>query len=382
MPADFPVPFNDRRISLSPSAGTTELDFDFPIYDDGDLEVVRTRSGTSTTLTLTTHYTVAINADQEADPGGTVTLVSSSLASDVYVISGETVVERTTDFAQRGPWPAADINEEFDRIIFMIQEMLRDTSTFVIRVDDAATWTIGEVEGTPTASQFLRRNGANTGWEFATVTDDGSVVSASTAQEGIIEIATDVEAQGKSANNKALVPSNLAELGASTTQAGLTEHATDAEFIAKTATDKALVPSNLAARECFSVHKNGSNQTVNSATATTVTWSTELFDVGSKFASNAWTPSAGKAVITCVLTYTSTNGVDNEDLYVSLYKNGVNFQQALNGRNGTGNGCVFATWIVDPNGTDAWTVIAYKAGAGNGAVDGAATNSYFSGFLL
>jgi hypothetical protein len=74
------------------------------------------------------------------------------------------------------------------------------------------------------------------------------VVSASTTVAGLLEIATDAEAQAKTATDKALVPSNLAAIGSSTTFAGLIEIATDAEAVAVTATDKALVPSNFSGK--------------------------------------------------------------------------------------------------------------------------------------
>lgn len=188
---DIPVPFNDRRVSYTAAGGETSFVTDFPIQAQTDLSVARTRTGSTTTLTLTTDYTVSI-----ADATGiaTITPVAAVLAADIWVLSGDTVIERTTDFQQRGPWLAQDINDEFDRIVMMLQEFSRDESGFVIRVNEAATWVIGTVDGTPTANQFLRRNSANTGWEFATVVTGGSVVSATETQEGIREISTTLEA--------------------------------------------------------------------------------------------------------------------------------------------------------------------------------------------
>lgn len=206
MPADFPVPFNDRLVSLSPGAGTTALNFDFPIYENTGISVIRIRSGTVTTLTLTTHYTVAINADQEASPGGTVTLLTASIASDQYILVGATTIERTSDFAQRGPWNAEDINEQFDRIILMLQEMKRVGLAW----DVQTTATIGAVPYDIAANQFIRRNSGNTDWEAVTVATSGTtVVSANETTEGIIEVATDAEAQALTLTNRAIVPGNL-----------------------------------------------------------------------------------------------------------------------------------------------------------------------------
>lgn len=137
-------------------------------------------------------------------------------------------------------------------------------------------------------------------------------------------------------------------------------------------------------KACFSAHKNGAAQgSITSATEILVTWPTEEFDVGSYFASNAWTPPAGKALLMCSLQYSNTNGVDNESLFLSLYKNGVNFKQVNVIREpATGAPFVFGSWIVDTNGTDAWTITAFKGGAGAGSLDGTVVNTYFMGHLL
>lgn len=76
----------------------------------------------------------------------------------------------------------------------------------------------------------------------------GTINNATTAASGVVELATDAEAQGKADTSRALTPSNLAALGASTTFAGLVELATDAETQTGTDTARAITPSNLSAR--------------------------------------------------------------------------------------------------------------------------------------
>ena len=91
---------------------------------------------------------------------------------------------------------------------------------------------------------------------------DNTDAPASETVAGVIEIATDLEAQGASATDKALVPSNLSNINVSTftndsnyltsvasaseTVAGVIEIATDLEAQGASGTDKALVPSNLS----------------------------------------------------------------------------------------------------------------------------------------
>lgn len=120
---EIPVPFNDRLISYTAVGGETTYATDFPIQDDGDLTVTLTRAGITSTLTITTDYSVSI---ADATQIATITLVSAAVAADIYRLVGNTVIERVTDFQQRGGWQADQINEEFDRLTMIQQEMQRD----------------------------------------------------------------------------------------------------------------------------------------------------------------------------------------------------------------------------------------------------------------
>lgn len=58
---------------------STVFAFSFKVFSAADLYVVKAvavATGAETVLTLTTDYTVSLNADQNNSPGGTVTLTS------------------------------------------------------------------------------------------------------------------------------------------------------------------------------------------------------------------------------------------------------------------------------------------------------------------
>ena len=57
---------------------STVFAFSFKVFSASDLYVVKAvaATGAETVLTLTTDYTVSLNADQNNSPGGTVTLTS------------------------------------------------------------------------------------------------------------------------------------------------------------------------------------------------------------------------------------------------------------------------------------------------------------------
>ena len=71
--------------------------------------------------------------------------------------------------------------------------------------------------------------------------------AASATATGVVELATDAEAQAKSDTGRALVPANLAALAASETFAGLVERATQAEAETGTDTTRYTTPATVKA---------------------------------------------------------------------------------------------------------------------------------------
>jgi hypothetical protein len=72
----------------------------------GDVAVYKN----ATLLTLTTDYTVTINANGT----GSVTLLVAATAADTIVILGARDIERTTDFVTAGDLRAESLNEQLD----------------------------------------------------------------------------------------------------------------------------------------------------------------------------------------------------------------------------------------------------------------------------
>ena len=216
-----------------------------------------------------------------------------------------------------------------------------------------------------------------------------SLASASTTVEGIIELATNAETATGTDTTRAVTPDDLkyyfTNVPATTSVKGSAELATDAEFVAQTDTVRAITASNFAARPSFHAHKNGTNQTgIVTNTETKVTWSTELFDVGSYFASSKWTPPAGKVFVSATVWFSNSNLVDGSKIYCVLYKNGSAYKYGTQDIVGYGNtGTSSAVTVVDTaNGTDYYEVYALADGSGNKTVNGATTVTYFQGFLI
>jgi hypothetical protein len=104
-----------RRVQFTGNTGTGPYAFTFNILVDGDIAVFK---GT-TELTLTTDYTVSINANGT----GSVTLTVALIASDVLTIIGGRELSRTTDFVTAGDLLASSLNEQLDSNVIMTQQL-------------------------------------------------------------------------------------------------------------------------------------------------------------------------------------------------------------------------------------------------------------------
>lgn len=144
-----------------------------------------------------------------------------------------------------------------------------------------------------------------------------------------------------------------------TTIAGLTA-TTDSFMQAKAgawaARTIAQVQSDLGitAKVYFRAGKSG-NQTATGAAATAITFDTENFDVGSKFASNVWTPPAGPVLLHAALKMNGTNLAASSQR-LELHKNGsvmkrLDFQPLI------ATACEWDCTTIDvANGTDTYGV--------------------------
>jgi hypothetical protein len=113
------VPVNDRFVKVSPSAGTTVIDTDYPVIAAADVEVWRQRAAVVSKLTLSTDYTMSLLGNQL---GARVTLSAASLAGDVYVVTGARSTSRITSFIE-GQFRSGDINDELTSVLILLQEL-------------------------------------------------------------------------------------------------------------------------------------------------------------------------------------------------------------------------------------------------------------------
>lgn len=115
----------------------TSFPFDFKIFADSDLRVVLRDALTAEyLLTLDVDYSVSMNPDQNADPGGTITypLSGSPLATgERLTVTTDLELSQQTVFTNLGKFFPATVEDTFDRITMLLRQIQAE-SVRAIRV--------------------------------------------------------------------------------------------------------------------------------------------------------------------------------------------------------------------------------------------------------
>ena len=109
----IPISNVTRRVVYAAS-GTGPYAFTFEILVNTDIAVYKD----DTLLTLTTDYTVTINANGT----GSITLVASPTGATQIAIVGNRTIQRTTDFVTGGDFFANTVNDELDQQTIFVQQ--------------------------------------------------------------------------------------------------------------------------------------------------------------------------------------------------------------------------------------------------------------------
>jgi len=98
------------------------------VFAAADLNVVRlnTSTGVETSLVLGSDYTVALNGNQNTNPGGTVNLTVAASASSTVTITSDIANLQPTDLTNQGGFYPEVITDSLDRATIQIQQMSED----------------------------------------------------------------------------------------------------------------------------------------------------------------------------------------------------------------------------------------------------------------
>lgn len=123
---------------------TTSFPFTFKVFNTGDIAVVRTMpSGLEETLVLDSDYSVTLNGDQDANPGGTITYPISGdpLPADWRLTAvGDLDNLQPTDITNGGGFYPQVIENALDRVTMLLQQLDEEIDrTIRIAVSDDTT---------------------------------------------------------------------------------------------------------------------------------------------------------------------------------------------------------------------------------------------------
>jgi hypothetical protein len=148
----------------------------------------------------------------------------------------------------------------------------------------------------------------------------------------------------------------------------------------------AFVQGEFAARVAlgayFSAHNNGTAQSIPTGAFTQVTLGTEAYDAGNKFASNAWTPPAGRLVTMKGAVAIATTA--SAAIYtVAVFKNGAEYKRGtMYTSNQVGTQVVTVDCDDVPNGTDVYDMRIFQNTGAAQNTNGSSTLTWFQGYTV
>ena len=232
------------RIQYTATSSQTTFSVPFEFFNNADLVVVKTASGTDTTLSYNaspssaTQYSVT---GAGTSGGGSITLGGGATAGHVYTIYRDLAIARTTDFSASGSFPVETLNTELDKIIAMAQQLERDLK-FSPRAASTTANTYNITFPDLVADKILSVNSSGNGLEFSQ-----SVTNVNT----VAGIASDVTTVSGIASNVTTVAGIHANV---TTVAGISSNVTTVAGISSNVTTVAGISSAVS-----SVSSNATN---------------------------------------------------------------------------------------------------------------------------
>ncbi len=154
---------------------TTVFPFAFKVFTAADLRVVRTNAlGIESDLVLDTDYTVALNSNQNNDPGGTVTRTTALPTGERLTITSDVEALQPLVLTNNGGFYPSVINDAFDKITIIAQQLIEQVGrSLKLPISSSASPTLPD----PVANQLIAWNSGATGFTNFDPTDLATVAA-------------------------------------------------------------------------------------------------------------------------------------------------------------------------------------------------------------
>lgn len=115
------------------NGATVAFPFLFKVFQASDLEVSLTdAAGNVSVLALTTDYTVTLNADQDNNPGGTVTTVAAHESGTYLTLTSQVPETQPVVLTNAGGFYPKVVNDALDRATIQIQQLREQLSRSIV----------------------------------------------------------------------------------------------------------------------------------------------------------------------------------------------------------------------------------------------------------
>jgi len=205
------------RVQYTATSSQTTFSVPFEFFNNADLVVVKTASGTDTTLSFNaspssaTQYSVT---GAGVSGGGSITLGGGATAGHIYTIYRDLAIARSTDFSASGSFPVETLNTELDKIVAMSQQLERDLK-FSPRASATTANTFNITFPDLVADKILSVNSSGNGLEFSqSITDVSTVAGISSDITTVSGIASNVTTVAGISSNVTAVANDSTDIGA------------------------------------------------------------------------------------------------------------------------------------------------------------------------
>lgn len=164
---------------------TTDLPFSFKVFSTSDVRVVQTDPvGVETDLTLTTHYTVSLNADQDANPGGTVAMVTAPATGYYTTLTSKVQNLQAVTITNLGGFYPKILNDALDRLTIMVQQVAEQVSR-AVKVGISSSSTPDQlIDAINTAASTATAAAASASGSAGAASSSAAAAAASAASAG------------------------------------------------------------------------------------------------------------------------------------------------------------------------------------------------------
>lgn len=136
---------------------TAAFPFAYKVFARSDVMVARTvtATGIESILTLDSDYTVTLNTDQNASPGGIITMAVPPPVGTTLAATSNISIQQSLDLTNNGGFYPTAITTALDRIVVNIQQLAARVGVGALNVGAAATLNALANLSTPTGSSLV-----------------------------------------------------------------------------------------------------------------------------------------------------------------------------------------------------------------------------------